>query len=65
MDKKSHVSSTEVIENGGPMDEKARVAGDWVFYNVRRRLTLSGADVNVRETGRFEKVVCDPSPLGG
>ena len=30
------------------MDEKARVAGDRVFNNVRRRLTLSGADVNIR-----------------
>ena len=29
------------------------MARDRVFYNVRRRLTLFGADVDIREKGRL------------
>ena len=52
MDKKTHADSDEVICKGAPMDKKAREPRDRVFYNVRRRLTLSGADLDVRKNGR-------------
>ena len=53
MDKKTNADSDEANCKGGPVDKKVRVARDRVFYNVRRRLALSGADVDTGKKGRL------------
>ena len=49
--RRAQADSDEVICKGRPVNKKARVSRDRVFYNVRRRLTVSGANVDIRKNG--------------